>query len=556
MITSLLLSLSLSAFASTSQVPASEISTLNKIIARFAPVDLTADVSRLPDNEKAALAKLIEAAKVMDSLFVRQDWAGNETMLLDLQRDGSALGEARRKLFVLMKGPWDRNEHNKPFIPGAPAKPAEANFYPEGATKEQVAKWIEGLSDAEKAQATGFFTTIRRGPAGKFKIVPYSLEYQDELALAARYLREAAALTEQPTLKKYLNLRADAFLNNEYYDSDVAWMELDASIEPTIGPYENYEDEWFSYKAAFEAFITLRDDAETAKLEKFSSELQGLEDALPIEPKWRNPKLGALAPIRVVNQIFASGDAAHGVATAAFNLPNDERVTREKGSKRTMLKNVQEAKFKTVLVPLTKLAVGPEDAKRLSFDAFFTHILMHELMHGLGPHDLTGADGKKTTVRKSLQETSSALEEAKADISGLWALQKLVDKGVIGKDLEKTMYVTFLASAFRTLRFGAAEAHGKGMALQLNYLLEKGGFVLRKDGKFAVDSSKIKAAVENLTKVIMEIQARGDYAGAKALIEKYGQLTPQTAAVLKSAERLPIDIAARHRTAEALLVRP
>ncbi len=328
--------------------------------------------------------------------------------------------------------------------------------------------------------------------------MPYSLEYQGELSRAAELLREAAALTRQPTLKAYLEKRAAAFLSNDYYDSDVAWMELDASIEPTIGPYETYEDGWFSFKAAFEAFIAVRDDAETAKLARFSAELQELEDHLPIDPRYRR-RLGGLSPIRVVNVVFSSGDGNRGVQTAAYNLPNDERVVTKMGSKRVMLKNTQEAKFETTLVPIAKVALEAGDQGQLSFDAFFTHMLMHELMHGLGPQTVT-VGGKQTPVRQELKETYSTLEEAKADISGLWALQQLMDKGVIDKAQEKAVYTTFLASTFRTLRFGPADAHGKGMALQINTLLDRGGFKVNADGTFAVDFTKVRAAVTDLTR--------------------------------------------------------
>ena len=300
-------------------------------------------------------------------------------------------------------------------------------------------------------------------------------------------MREAAALTTQPTLKAFLNARADAFLTNDYYASDVAWMELDASIEPTIGPYEVYEDEWFNYKAAFESFITVRDDAESAKLATFGAELQEIEDHLPIDPTLRNPKLGGLAPIRVVNVVFTAGDGNRGVQTAAFNLPNDERVIREKGAKRVMLKNMQQAKFDRVLLPIAKVALSTGDQAKVSFDAFFTHILMHELMHGLGPHSIT-VDGKATTVRQSLKDTYSTIEEAKADISGLWALQHLVDRGKLPASMAETMYTTFLASTFRSIRFGVSEAHGRGIAIQLNYLLDHGAFTVAPDGTFAVNA--------------------------------------------------------------------
>ena len=327
---------------------------LKNMSARFAPVDLSADVGKLPSNERQALAKLVDAAKVMDTLFLRQVWAGNETMLLNLLQDSSPLGRERLHYFLVNKGPWSRLDHNDAFIPGAPAKPEQANFYPADATKEQVEEWLSTLSGGQKTFATGFYTTIRRNAEGKLIAVPYSYEYQGELAHAAALLREAAALTRQPTLKTFLEKRAQAFLTNDYFDSDVAWMELDASIEPTIGPYEVYEDEWFNYKAAFEAFITLRDDAESAKLARFGAELQAIENNLPIDPKYRNPKLGALAPIRVVDVVFSAGDGNRGVQTAAYNLPNDERITAEKGAKRVMLKNTQDAKFAKVLLPISR----------------------------------------------------------------------------------------------------------------------------------------------------------------------------------------------------------
>ncbi|HET9567313.1 MAG TPA: hypothetical protein VFP16_03050, partial [Vicinamibacterales bacterium] len=380
-----------------------ETQKLQTMAARFAPVDLTADVSKLPDNERQALAKLIAASKIFDALFLRQVWEGNEAMLLDLARDDSPLGRARRHYFLINKGPWSRLDANEVFIPGAPKKPEEGNFYPGGATKADVEAWFKTLSGADRTRAIGFFTTIRRGPDGKFIPVPYSLEYQGEIAHVAELLREAAALTTQPTLKNYLEKRAVSLLRNDYYDSDVAWMELDASIEPTIGPYEVYEDEWFNYKAAFESFITLRDDAETEKLTRFGSELQEIENNLPIDPKYRNPKLGALAPIRVVNTVFSSGDGNRGVQTAAFNLPNDERVISEKGSKRVMLKNNQEAKFRMVLQPIAQVALAADDRQHVSFDAFFTHILMHELMHGLGPHNIN-VGGRATTVRQEFKD--------------------------------------------------------------------------------------------------------------------------------------------------------
>jgi hypothetical protein len=329
-------------------------------------------------------------------------------------------------------------------------------------------------------------------------------------------------------------------------------MELDASLEPTIGPYEVYADGWFNYKAAFEAYINVRDAAESAKLTRFGAHLQELEDHLPIDPAMRNPKLGALAPIVVVNEVYCAGDASHGVQTAAYNLPNDERVTAEKGSKRVMLKNVQRAKFERVLLPISKVALAPAHRRNVQFEPFFTHILMHELMHGLGPHSIS-VDSQATTVRQALKEASSAFEEAKADIAGLWAMQQLIDARVLDRALERTMFDSFLAGAFRTLRFGSGDAHGKGMAMQLNWLLDEGGVVVDAKGRFAIVPAKIKAAVTSLTTRIMTVQAHGDYAAAREMLDRLGVVRPAAQAVIDRLAAVPTDIAPRFVTAEQLL---
>jgi len=529
-----------------------DVARLQTMAARFAPVEIGADISALPPNEQKALARLVEAGYVMDRLFIRQVWDRNEFTLRELQADKSPLGQARLNYFQINKGPWSRLDHDAAFVPGVPAKPEGANFYPTGATKAFLDAWLTTLSPADHAKATGFFTTIRRGADGQFEIVPYSTEYKAELTRAAGMLRDAAALTGDATLKRFLTSRADAFLSNDYYASDVAWMELDSAVEPTIGPYEVYEDEWFNYKAAFEAFITVRDAAESAKLVRFSTELQDIENHLPIDPRLRNPKLGGMAPIRVVNVVLAAGDGNRGVQTAAYNLPNDERVIREKGAKRVMLKNMQEAKFARALVPISKVVLSVADQKNLSFEAFFTHILMHELMHGLGPHNITVA-GRATTVRQELKETYSAIEEAKADVSGLFALQHLVDKGVIAKPMEQTMYTTFLASAFRSIRFGINEAHGRGIAIQMNYLLDAGAFVVAKDGTFAVNAAKIKPAVAALTGEIMTLQSEGSYAKAKGLIERLAVVRPEVKRALDKLTDVPVDIQPIFTTATKLV---
>src|SRR5262245_47664007 len=528
-----------------------ETEKLEAMAARFAPVDLKADISPLPPNERQALAKLVDASRVMDTLFLRQVWDGNEKMLQDLSRDTSPLGRARLHYFTINKGPWSRLDHNEPFIPGAPPKPPQANFYPADAAKADIEAWLKTLSAAEHTKAVGFFTTIRRGADGKFIAVPYSVEYKNDLAKAAGLLREAAALTTQPTLKTFLEKRAAAFLNDDYYDSDVAWMALDASIEPTIGPYEVYEDEWFNFKAAFESFITIRDDTETQKLARFGSELQEIENNLPIDPKYRNPKLGALAPIRVVNTVFSAGDGNRGVQTAAFNLPNDERVIQEKGSKRVMLKNTQEAKFKMVLVPIAQVALAVDDRQHVAFDAFFTHILMHELMHGLGPHNIV-VGGRKTTVRQEFKEIYSTIEEAKADVSGLFAMRFLVEREKLDKAYATTMYTTYLASMFRSIRFGITEAHGRGVPIQLNYFLDHGGVATAPNATFAINDERLRQNVIDLTRDIMTMQAKGDYAAARQMMKTLGVVRPPVQAVLDKLKAVPVDIEPRFVTADSL----
>lgn len=540
------------------------VADLNKMAARYAPVELRVDTSMLSAGDRKAIAKLIEAAKIIDVLQLRQRWSGNEALWAALQKDKTPLGAARLNYFWLNKGPWSIIDENKSFMPAEyagikvpPRKPEGANFYPAGATKQALESWMNALPAKDKEDAQWFFTVIRTGPDGKFRTVKYSEEYKNELEQLARLLREAASHTDNASLKKFLTLRADAFLSNDYLASDFAWMDLDSPVDVTIGPYETYNDELFGYKAAFEAYVNVRDPKETAKLSFFGKHLQELEDNLPVDPKYRNPKVGAIAPMVVVNQVYGAGDGNMGVQTAAYNLPNDERVISQRGSKRVMLKNVQEAKFASTLKPITKLVLRPADQKDLDFDSFFTHILAHEIMHGLGPHK-TVVNGKESTPRQDLKDAYSTIEEAKADITGLWALSYMMDKGQLkdtlgqGEAAERKLYNTFLASAFRTLHFGLTDSHARGMAIQLNYLLDKGGFVSHGDGTFSVDFKKIKQAVVDLNREFLTIEATGDYARAKAMMDKYIVIRPDVRKALDKMKAVPNDIRPAFVTAAAL----
>jgi hypothetical protein len=518
--------------------------TLKQKIARFAPTEISADISKLSPGDKKTLDKIIEAARLMDLVYFRQVWRGNVELIKKLETDTTSAGQERLHYFRINMGPWSLLDNNEPFIDSAPKeKPVGANYYPDDMTKEEFNKWIATLTEKEREKATGFFYTIRRDLHGKLKTVPYCEEYKEWLEPAAKLLKEAAKLTENKTLSKYLTKRAEAFASNDYYASDVAWIELDSPIDLTIGPYETYMDELFGYKAAFEAYVTLRDKAESAKLAKFSAYLQEIENNLPMEAKYRNPKLASRSPICVVDVVYAAGDGNHGIQTAAFNLPNDERVTRDKGFKQVLLKNMQEAKFNKILIPISKSVLDPSQQSNVSFDAFFTHILMHELVHGLGPHDIF--IGKSaTTVRKELKELYSPIEEAKADITGLFALQFLIDKGLIDKTMENHMYITFLASMFRSARFGINEAHGKGVAIQFNYLTQEGGIKIDDVANtFSVDMSRIKEVVKNLAGEILTLEAEGSYKKAKGMIDRYAIIHPAMQRALdKLVGTVPVDI--------------
>ena len=543
-----------------------DLAQLQKMIRRFAPTPLRADTSRLSAGDRQAMTKIVEAARIFDEIFMKQLWSGDLALYAKLQKDTSPLGKARLHYFWINKGPWSDIDDYKAFLPGVPPRKLPgANFYPADMTKEDFERWVAALSPQEQEQAKGFFTVIRRkakprkpkgmvGPPDKLRdqmeIIPYNEEYKSESTRVADLLRQAANLTDNPSLKKFLTLRADAFLSNDYYESDLAWMDLDAPLDVTIGPYETYNDELFGYKAAFEAYVNLRDDAETSKLTAFTQHLQEIENNLPIDPQYRSPKLGAAAPIRVVDEIISAGDGAHGVQTAAYNLPNDDRVVQQKGSKRVMLKNVQEAKFRSVLLPIARRTLVTTSLGDVNFDSFFTHILAHELMHGLGPHQIK-VQGRDTNPRLELKELYSAIEEAKADVTGLFALQYMMDHAkrmgvdnILKSDeaAQRQLYVTYLASSFRSLRFGLNDAHGKGMAMQFNYFSDKGAFVEHADGTFSVDVEKMKSAVRDLDHDLLTLEAEGDYAGARKMLDDLGVMRPDLSKALSRLEGIPTDI--------------
>ncbi|KAK1353424.1 putative isopentenyl-diphosphate Delta-isomerase [Heracleum sosnowskyi] len=573
---------------------------LQKMLSRYAPVSLDAELMALTDADKGALKYIIKAAMIMDDIFHLQSWNSNPSLRdwLNKNAEVSQLDNLKWRYYCINKSPWSCIDENEAFLTTADsaikllpeatlsvtgwkgieyrsAFPTEkapcANFYPPDMDKLEFELWKDSLTVDQRQEATGFFSVIKRHSEldldsskcsnaavnstlpDDLYAVPYSEEYNTFLLKAAELLHKAGDMTNTPSLKRLLHGKADAFLTNDYYDSDIAWMELDSKLDITIGPYETYEDAIFGYKATFEAFIGVRDDEATAQLKLFGDHLQVLEKNLPLDDVYKSEDVIA-APIRVVRLLYNAGDVK-GPQTVAFNLPNDERIVKDRGTSMVMLKNISEAKFKLILRPIADVCITKEQQHYVDFDSFFTHTICHECCHGIGPHSITLPSGKKSTVRLELQELHSALEEAKADIVGLWALKYLIDKDVLPNTLIRSMYVSFLAGCFRSVRFGLEEAHGKGQALQFNWLFEKGAIVLHKDETFSVDFDKVEGAVESLSRKILTIQAMGDKNAADELLRKYCGMTQPLKLALQKLEmvQVPVDIAPKFPIADQIL---
>jgi hypothetical protein len=517
-----------------------EEAMLKETITKFVSVDIKYDQSLLNDKEKIVLKKLYNASKLIDSIYLDQVYSKNIQIKAGLMKKDDEKSKLQLELFDIMFGPFNRLEDDKPFM-GTDKKPLGANFYPENMTKEEFEKFVKENPKNEKI-FTSEFTVIRRKD-GKLIAISYSEYYKEPLTKISNLLKEAAESAGNPSLKRYLSSRTDAFLSNDYYQSDMDWMDLkDNKIEVIIGPYEVYEDGLFNYKASFESFLTLKDPVESKKLEVFAKYLKDIEKNLPLDEKHKNYSRGSESPIVVANEIFTAGDTKAGVQTLAFNLPNDERVRKAKGSKKVMLKNVHEAKFEKLLKPIAEIVLDPEQLKYVTFEGFFNHTLMHEMSHGVGPGFIK-VDGRDTEVKKELKETYSTMEECKADILGMYNNIFMILKGVYPKEMERQVWVTFLAGAFRSMRFGISEAHGGGNAIIYNYLLEKGGYVYDEaTQKVHVDFEKIYPALKELANLVLTIQAEGNYQGAKDLIAKYAVNTPTIETLRKKLENLPVDI--------------
>jgi hypothetical protein len=533
----------LAACATTTTMPSNKLPVASDTPRRLAKLPRTVidyDRSLLGDEEKRVVAKLVEASRLIDEIYWRQVAEENSVWREQLARQAadSPLDRAGYDYFIANKGPWDRLTENEPFV-GTKKKPAGAAFYPEDMTKEGFEKYVAAHPDQNALE--GLFTVVRRDGA-KLVAIPYSTHYRELLQRAAATLREAAAITTDASLKRFLTTRADAFLSDNYRESDMAWMDLKGAIEVVIGPYEVYEDDLFNYKAAYEAFVCVVDRPESEKLAAYAHALPDMERNLPEPEQYRNPNRGSESPIKVVQEIFTAGDARQGVQTAAFNLPNDEVVREQKGSKKVLLKNVMDAKFRQSGKPIAMRVLDPSLTSLVSFDAFFNHVLFHELSHGLGPGFLTDASGKRVEVRIPLKELYSTIEECKADTLGVWNILFAQQRGLVTSFDERQLFTSYAGLMFRSTRFGLGDAHGRGTAIQWNWLREKGAVTPTASGRYTVDFAKMRDAVRDLATELLTIEATGDYARAKALIDKYGRETDEMKGVNAKLDDIPVDI--------------
>lgn len=520
--------------------PGTSPEDLQARVEQFVPVELRFDSTLLDTGQKRVVKKLVQASHVLDTVFHRQVWRENLQLARQLEDARGPGTDAARQYYDIMYGPWDRLEENEPFLDVGP-KPEGAGYYPEGLTRDELESWLED-HPGDREAFTSYWTVIRRTPERALEAVPYSEFYGERLERAAGLLEQAAAAADDESLSEFLRLRAESFRTNEYYDSEVAWMNLAGNrVEPTIGPYEVYEDQLFGYKAAFESFVTLKDPTESRRLEKLVSLLPDLERALPVADRHKNLDRPFQSPISVVDVIFTAGDTRAGVQTLAFNLPNDPRVREDAGSKKVMLKNVIEAKFRKILKPIARAVLDSAQAERVGVEPYFVRILVHELAHGLGPDYVT--DRPELTVNKALQERYSAMEEAKADAVGTHSLATLTRRGAYSQQFLEQVYIGHVADLFRCVRFGVGEAHGKGCLTQFNYLREKGAIDYDEEaGTFAADLERFPGAISDLAGEYVTMEAEGDYERAGRFLAEYGQISGPMEEALQRLEEVPVDI--------------
>lgn len=515
--------------ASTTTETAQTTDPLKQKLDMYTTVRLTSDLSQLTEKERQMIPLLIEAGKIMDKLFWYEAYGKGDSLL-------AALDNNAAKQFVQINyGPWDRLNNNEPFIEGAGVKPAGANFYPADMTKEEFEK-------ANLKDKTSLYTFVRRDANGNLITVPYHVQFKDDVKRASDLLKQAADLAEDAGLKKYLTLRAQALLDDNYQPSDLAWMDMkNNTIDVVIGPIETYEDALFGYKAAHEAYVLVKDQDWSKRLAKYAAFLPELQRGLPVAANYKKETPGTDSDLNAYDVVFYGGDSNAGSKTIAINLPNDEEVQLKKGTRRLQLKNAMRAKFDKIMVPIADELIADEQQKHVTFDAFFANTMFHEVAHGLG---IKNTINNKGTVREALKEHASALEEGKADILGLYMITQLHEKGELEGSLED-YYTTFLAGIFRSVRFGAASAHGKANMVRFNFFKENGAFERDEaTGKYRVNYAKMREAMNKLSEKILTLQGNGDYAGVGKLLNEQGLVDANLQADLDrlSKANIPVDV--------------
>ncbi len=496
-------------------------------VDKYTSFTLTTDLSQLTANERKMLPYLMKAADIMNELFWYEAY-GKKNALLDYLK-----GDAK-KFAEINYGPWDRLAGNKSFVKGINDKPLGANFYPTNMTKEE-------FEAANLKDGNSLYTFVRRDLEGKLYTIPYHVMFEPEVKMAADYLRQAARYADDPGLKNYLLKRADAFLTDEYYESDLAWMDMkENGIDIVIGPIETYEDALYGQKAAHEAYILVKDKQWSKRLEKYADFLPELQKNLPVDAKYKQETPGSDSDLNAYDVIYYAGDCNAGSKTIAINLPNDEQVQLEKGTRRLQLKNAMQAKFDKILVPISNELVTPEQRKHVKFDAFFANTMFHEVAHGLGIKNTINGKG---SVREALKEHASALEEGKADILGLYMVNQLLKKGELDGDIKDYM-VTFMAGIFRSVRFGASSAHGKANMIRFNFFKEKNAFTQKDDGTYQVNFDQMEIAMNELSELILELQGNGDYQGVENLVNTKGVIPADLQADLQRLNDagIPVDV--------------
>ena len=501
---------------------------VTKAIDQYAVVDLTTDLSQLTEKQRQMLPLLMEAGKIMDNCFWYEAYGPRKKFLESLKKAST------RRFVKINYGPWDRLDGNAPFVDGVGAKPLGANFYPADMTKAE-------FEAADLSGKDSLYTFIRRDESGKLKVVPYREQFKKQMQSAAKLLRQAAELAEDAGLQRYLVLRAEALLTDDYQPSDMAWLDMhDNTIDVVIGPIENYEDKLYGYKTAHECFVLIKDKAWSARLAKYSKFLPDLQKTLPVPDKYKLEEPGTDTELNAYDVIYYAGDCNAGSKTIAINLPNDEQVQLKEGTRRLQLKNAMRAKFEKILIPIADELIADDQRNHVTFDAFFSNTMFHEVAHGLGIKNTIDGRG---SVRTTLKEHAGAIEEGKADILGLHMINQLHERGELKTDLQD-YYVTFMAGIFRSVRFGASSAHGKANMIRFNFFRDAGAFERLPNGKYRVNVERFREATRDLSSVLLQLQGDGDYPGAASLVKTKGVIGPQLQSELdKLTEKgIPVDV--------------